>query len=154
MNTFAVRLVFKVPIIWMTGYYSLKNAKVFHFIPAGGSGNFNVDLKFVTIEVVATLRSTNESLNILKRTRPLDDPHSTTRNSSSIPNNNIRTNMHMVPGGNTTKPHDNTDKRNKRLLCLDVFEVGVHWRKAVFKFDGLWKGFGHLTDFSLNQVLM
>ena len=62
----------------MTGYYSLKNAKVFHFLPAGGSGNFNVDLKFVTIEVVATMRSTNNSLNLRKVTNPLDDPHSTT----------------------------------------------------------------------------
>merc|ERR1712226_1815454 len=43
------------------------------------------------------------------------------------------------------------DRENSKFACLDVFEVGAHWRKASFKFDGLWKGLNHLTDFSLNQ---
>ena len=63
MDVMAVRLVLKVPITWMSGYYKLENAKVFHFIPAGGAGNFNVDLKLVTIEVVTTVKTTYESLN-------------------------------------------------------------------------------------------
>ena len=60
----------------------------------------------------------------------------------------------MVARSNTEKTHNKTNKSNNRLVCLDVFEVGIHWRKALFKFDGLWKGFNHLTDFSLNQVMI
>ena len=41
MNVIAMHLIFKVPIIWMSGYFSLSKAKVFGFIPAGGNGNFN-----------------------------------------------------------------------------------------------------------------
>ena len=78
MNTFAVRLLLKVPITWMTGYYSLKNAKLFHFIPAGGDGNFNVDLKYVSIEVVATMKSTEETHNIFRTTTSSYSTDSTT----------------------------------------------------------------------------
>ena len=140
MNTFAVRLLLKVPITWMTGYYSLKNAKLFHFIPAGGDGNFNVDLKYVSIEVVATMKSSEERFDTFRTTTSRYSSDSTTVSPSLTPKNTssaISSVSSLIP---------------KRLVCLDVFEIGIHWRKASFKFDGLWKGFNHLTDFSLNQV--
>ena len=142
MNTLAVRLLLKVPIIWMTGYYSLKNAKVFHFIPAGGDGNFNVDLKYVSIEVVATIKAAKEFFDIYGAITNKDTTNSTTAAPSLISNIN----------GST--PNNIEKIENKKLVCLDVFEIGIHWRKASFKFDGLWKGFNHLTDFSLNQVIL
>ena len=67
----------------MTGYYSLKNAKVFHFIPAGGDGNFNVDLKYVSIEVVATMKSTNELLDLLRTSHHTKNSSSTSINPLS-----------------------------------------------------------------------
>ena len=141
MNTFAVRLLLKVPITWMTGYYSLKNAKLFHFIPAGGDGNFNVDLKYVSIEVVATMKSTEEKFDTLRTTTSGYSTDSTTVSPSLMSPKNTST---IISSVSSLIP--------KRLVCLDVFEIGIHWRKASFKFDGLWTGFNHLTDFSLNQV--
>jgi len=140
MNTFAVRLLLKVPITWMTGYYSLKNAKLFHFIPAGGDGNFNVDLKYVSIEVIATMKASEENFDTFRTTTSRYSTDSTAVSPLVSPKNKstiISSVSSLVP---------------KRLVCLDVFEIGIHWRKASFKFDGLWKGFNHLTDFSLNQV--
>ena len=152
MNTLAVRLLLKVPIVWMTGYYSLKNAKVFHFIPAGGDGNFNVDLKYVSIEVVATMKSTNELLNLLRTPHQNNNLSSTSMNPLLTSPYNFSTNLQNPKYNDTLKSRFNDNNENKRLVCLGVFEMGVHWRKASFKFDGLWKGFNHLTDFSLNQV--
>ena len=152
MNTLAVRLLLKVPIVWMTGYYSLKNAKVFHFIPAGGDGNFNVDLKYVSIEVVATMKSTNELLNLLRTLHHNSNSTSASINPLLTFPKNISANFQNSTSNSSTKSKFNENNDNKRLVCLDVFEMGVHWRKASFKFDGLWKGLNHLTDFSLNQV--
>jgi len=148
MKTMAIRVVFKVPISWMSGYYRLENAKVFSFIPVGGNGNFNVDLKFITIEVVATLKATEESLRTLQITTPHQQPNITTTAATLISHVNGGENLH-IGHPNVTKNTSNT--KTRKLACLDVFEVGIHWRKAAFKFDGLWKGFRHLTDFSLNQ---
>ena len=152
MNTLAVRLLLKVPIVWMTGYYSLKNAKVFHFIPAGGDGNFNVDLKYVSIEVVATMKSTNELLNLLRTSHQNNNSSSTSINPLLTSPYNVSTNFRHQNSNSRSESKFLKNNDNKRLVCLDVFEMGVHWRKASFKFDGLWKGFNHLTDFSLNQV--
>jgi len=148
MNTFAVRLLLKVPITWMTGYYSLKNAKLFHFIPAGGDGNFNVDLKYVSIEVVATMKSTEEMLNTFRKTTSSYSTDSTTVPPSSLSPRNTST---ITSSISSSIPKQIFNRNRKQLVCLDVFEIGIHWRKAAFKFDGLWKGFNHLTDFSLNQ---
>ena len=41
----AVKIVAKIPIIWMTGNYIMKNALLFGFLPSGGHGSFNIDLK-------------------------------------------------------------------------------------------------------------
>ena len=149
MEMIAVRIVFKVPITWMTGYYRLENAKIFSFIPAGGNGTFNVDLKFITIEVVATIKATEESLKMLKTTTPRPPPDISATSPTLLSNVNISQNLHTTPVNITGNTSSN---RKRKLACLDVFEVGIHWRDAVFKFDGLWKGFSHLTDFSLNQV--
>ena len=151
MNIVAVRLVFKVPITWISGYYRLENAKVFSFIPAGGAGNFNIDLKYVTIEVVATMKTTNESITFPSRNGNTSLHEVPTTESPSVPNMNNNSSLHEVPN-NITYVKRSIRRKNRKLVCLDVFEVGIHWRTAAFKFDGLWKGFNHLTDFSLNKV--
>ena len=149
METIATRIVFKVPITWMSGYYRLENAKIFSFIPAGGNGNFNVDLKFITIEVVATIKATEESLKTPPTTTPYYPPDISTASPTLLSYVNGSQNVHIAPINVTNNSSSNATRKS---ACLDVFEVGIHWRDAVFKFDGLWKGFSHFTDFSLNQV--
>ena len=133
MSNLAGRLVFKVPIIWMTGKYRLSNAKMFSFIPAGGDGNFNIDLKDVTIEVVATIKSTNESMT---------DPQYEISNASNSTNDN------------ETFFVQQEARRQPNLICLDVFDIRMKWKGTAVKLDGMWKGFNHLADFSLNQVII
>ena len=149
MNILAARLVFKVPITWMTGYYRLENAKLFHFIPAGGDGNFNIDLKFMTIEVIFTLKSTNTPLILSQMNSKMNNPGKGTVDSFGPQYNSTDAILNIDP----RNVENETDRENRKFACLDVFEVGAHWRKASFKFDGLWKGLNHLTDFSLNQVI-
>ena len=84
MNILAARLVFKVPITWMTGYYRLENAKLFHFIPAGGDGNFNIDLKYMTIEVIFTLKSTNTPLILSRMNSKMNNPEKALNSVSQI----------------------------------------------------------------------
>ena len=153
MDVMAVRLVLKVPITWMSGYYKLENAKVFHFIPAGGAGNFNVDLKLVTIEVVTTVKTTYESLDEPKAKTNIGDPKPTIPLPTTISTFNP-SNISQTILSSKFSPNKTVDKEVEKSVCLDVFNVGIHWQKASFKFDGLWKGFGHLTDFSLNQVIL
>ena len=86
---------------------------------------------------------------MLKKTTPYYPPDISTTSPTLLSNVNISQNLHTTPVNITGNTSSN---RNRKLACLDVFEVGIHWRDAVFKFDGLWKGFSHLTDFSLNQV--
>jgi len=56
----ALRVQFSLPITWVTGFYKLRNAYLFTFIPAGGSGDFNVDLKDVRVSLAVILRNTEE----------------------------------------------------------------------------------------------
>merc|ERR1719370_396886 len=56
----ALRVQFSLPITWVTGFYKLRNAYLFTFIPAGGSGDFNVDLKDVRVSLAVILRHTEE----------------------------------------------------------------------------------------------
>ena len=88
MNILAARLVFKVPITWMTGYYRLENAKLFHFIPAGGDGNFNIDLKYMTIEVIFTLKSTNTPLILSRMNAEMNNSEKATVDSFGPQYNN------------------------------------------------------------------
>ena len=149
MNILAARLVFKVPITWMTGYYRLENAKLFHFIPAGGDGNFNIDLKYMTIEVIFTLKSTHTPLILSRITSKMNNPENATVDSLGPQYNSTDAISNIEP----RNVGNETERENRKFACLDVFEVGANWRKASFKFDGLWKGLNHLTDFSLNQVI-
>ena len=150
MNVLAIRLVFKVPITWMTGYYRLENAKLFHFIPAGGDGNFNIDLKYMTIEVILTLKSTNTPLILSQMNSKMNNLEKATVDSFGPQYNSTDAISNIKP----RNVGNETDRENDKFACLDVFEVGANWRKASFKFDGLWKGLNHLTDFSLNQVIL
>jgi len=59
----ALKVEFKIPIVWMSGYYKMSRAKLFGFIPAGGSGDFNVDLKDVTVKLIVTLRAVNNTIS-------------------------------------------------------------------------------------------
>ena len=45
------------------------------------------------------------------------------------------------------------DNSTANWVSLDAFEVGISWRDIAFKMDGLKKGFNHMTDWTLNQVL-
>jgi len=56
----ALRVQFSLPITWVSGFYKLRNAYLFTFIPAGGSGDFNVDLKDVRVSLAVILRHTEE----------------------------------------------------------------------------------------------
>jgi len=56
----ALRVQFSLPITWLSGFYKLRNAYLFTFIPAGGSGDFNVDLKDVRVSLAVILRNTEE----------------------------------------------------------------------------------------------
>ena len=148
MNVIAMHLIFKVPIIWMSGYFSLSKAKVFGFIPAGGNGNFNIDLKDVKIGVIATIKSA-----------PQEEQEYIDLESTLPPNTNVE-NMTNVSMGHFQQGTEeailelqqNIPKQKQEPAGIDVFEIGIHWANAAFKVDGLWKGFNHLTDFSLNQV--
>jgi len=62
LNYSALRVQFKVPVTWMSGYYKLRKAYLFTFIPAGGSGDFNVDLRDVRVSLVVVLRNTQAGL--------------------------------------------------------------------------------------------
>jgi len=58
----ALRVQFKVPVTWMSGFYKLRKAYLFTFIPAGGSGDFNVDLRDVRVALTVVLRNTQQGL--------------------------------------------------------------------------------------------
>ncbi len=60
----AVKIWGEVPIVWMTGHYQVKRALLFGFIPAGSSGDFNIDLKRVDVAAVATLNVGNDGLSV------------------------------------------------------------------------------------------
>jgi len=59
-----LRVQFKVPVTWMSGFYKLRRAYLFTFIPAGGSGDFNVDLRNVRVSLLVHLKNTNEGLTM------------------------------------------------------------------------------------------
>ncbi len=96
----ALRVITEVPLVWMTGTYNLRRALLFGFIPSGGSGSFNIDLKGVTVGLIVTLR---------------------------------------------------TDQSGE--LILDRFEVGIHWRDTMIKFDSPWRGFDKVADILMNKVM-
>ena len=61
LSTIAVLVNLKIPILWMTGNYFLRNGKFLKIIPVKKvSGFFNVDLKHVTVGLIF-------SLNILEQ---------------------------------------------------------------------------------------
>eukprot|EP00091_Calanus_sinicus_P001015 TRINITY_DN10973_c0_g1_i2.p2 TRINITY_DN10973_c0_g1~~TRINITY_DN10973_c0_g1_i2.p2 ORF type:complete len:111 (+),score=28.60 TRINITY_DN10973_c0_g1_i2:153-485(+) len=62
LNISLLRVQFKVPVTWMSGYYKLRKAYLFTFIPAGGSGDFNVDLRDVRVSLTVVLRNTEAGL--------------------------------------------------------------------------------------------
>jgi len=62
LNISLLRVQFKVPVTWMSGYYKLRKAYLFTFIPAGGSGDFNVDLRDVRVALTVVLRNTKAGL--------------------------------------------------------------------------------------------
>lgn len=62
LNISLLRVQFKVPVTWMSGYYKLRKAYLFTFIPAGGSGDFNVDLRDVMVALTVVLRNTEAGL--------------------------------------------------------------------------------------------
>lgn len=66
LDSKAVKIVAHVPIVWMTGNYSLKKALLFGFLPSGStSGSFNIDLKSVHIGMVASLKiSPNQTVSL------------------------------------------------------------------------------------------
>ncbi len=69
LNMQALRIILESPIVWMTGVYSLKRALLFGFLPAGGTGSFNIDLKDITVGLIVTLRNdeANNGETILDR---------------------------------------------------------------------------------------
>eukprot|EP00092_Neocalanus_flemingeri_P026595 GFUD01028824.1.p1 GENE.GFUD01028824.1~~GFUD01028824.1.p1 ORF type:complete len:560 (+),score=164.45 GFUD01028824.1:83-1762(+) len=62
LNTSILRVQFKVPVTWMSGFYKLRKAYLFTFIPAGGSGDFNVDLRDVKVSLTVVLKNTQQGL--------------------------------------------------------------------------------------------
>ena len=65
LSTKAVKLMLKIPIVWMTGDYWVKKGKLFGFIPSSGHGSFNIDVKDVKVGVIASLgTNSNESVTI------------------------------------------------------------------------------------------
>ena len=65
LSTKAVKLMLKIPIVWMTGDYWIKKGKLYGFIPASGHGSFNIDVKDVKVGVIASLgTNSNESVTI------------------------------------------------------------------------------------------
>jgi len=62
LNTSLLRVQVKVPVTWMSGYYKLRKAYLFTFIPAGGSGDFNVDLRDVRVALTVMLKNTTDGL--------------------------------------------------------------------------------------------
>ena len=60
-----MKIIAKIPIIWMTGDYWIKKGKLFGFIPSNGHGSLNIDIKDVLVSVIVFLGSRgNESVVI------------------------------------------------------------------------------------------
>ena len=63
LNTKAIKVVANFPILWMTGKYLMRKVSVFGFLPVPPSqGFFNIDLKSVTVTLLASLKIRNESV--------------------------------------------------------------------------------------------
>lgn len=59
----AVQVIGKIPIVWLTGKYQMKKSLLFGFLPtASSSGYFNIDMKSVTVGVLASLKTLNDSV--------------------------------------------------------------------------------------------
>jgi hypothetical protein len=101
-------------------------------------------------EVVATMKATNESTALPNMSANTSLHEVPINESTSLPNVNANTSLHEIPKNKTYIKHS-IRKKKRKLVCLDVFEVGIHWQSSRFKFDGLWNGYNHLTDYSLNK---
>ena len=62
LTSIAVKVTLKIPILWMTGNYLLKNGKFLRIFPVKMSGYFNIDLKHVTIGLVFSMKILNEDM--------------------------------------------------------------------------------------------
>ena len=60
----AVKILLKVPIVWLTGNYQVKKALFFGVIPTKYRGSFNIDLKDVTIGFILSLTTDQWSISI------------------------------------------------------------------------------------------
>ena len=60
----AVKILLKVPIVWLTGNYQVKKALFFGVIPTKSRGSFNIDLKDVTIGFILSLTTDQWSISI------------------------------------------------------------------------------------------
>ena len=57
LETAAVRLAFNIPILWLTGYYTLRNSYVLDLIPVKNrQGDFNIDIKDISAYVILVLK--------------------------------------------------------------------------------------------------
>lgn len=65
LSTKAVKAIFHIPIMWMTGKYKMERGLFLGFIPARSSGHFNIDLKHVTVGVLASLKTENATSVVL-----------------------------------------------------------------------------------------
>lgn len=64
LNISLLRVQFRIPVTWMSGYYKLRKAYLFTFIPAGGSGDFNVDLRDVRVSLTVVLRNKEQGITM------------------------------------------------------------------------------------------
>jgi len=64
LNTSILRVQVRIPVTWMSGFYYLRNAYLFTFIPAGGSGDFNVDLRDVRVALTVVLKNNMDELTM------------------------------------------------------------------------------------------
>lgn len=60
----AVKILLKVPIVWLTGNYQVKKALFFGVIPTKSRGSFNIDLKDLTIGFILSLTTDQGSISI------------------------------------------------------------------------------------------
>ena len=60
----AIKVLLKVPIVWMTGNYQVKKGLFFGVLPTKTRGSFNIDLKDLTVGFLVSLITTRDSISI------------------------------------------------------------------------------------------